>query len=144
MGPATPIRRFVASSTVRPEHVRARVGVTLFAAIALGAGITPARAANCEVFGRPVALGVDTGVEMITRSGKDCRVRFYRDEVFEVETLELSARPLHGGARVQAPYSAYYRSNPGYRGRDHFIFTLCGSQGRKTGCSSVYVKVVIH
>jgi hypothetical protein len=130
---------------VRPEqHVRAHIGAILLAAIALGAAIAPARAANCEVFGRPVALGGDAAVEMIARSGKDCRVRFYRDEVFDVETLELSARPLHGGARVQAPYSAYYRSNPGYRGRDHFIFTLCGSQGRKTGCSSVFVKVIIH
>ena len=81
---------------------------------------------------------------MITESGKDCRIRFHRNEAFEVETTELSARPLHGGARVQPPLTAYYRSNPKFRGRDHFIFTLCGAQGEQTGCSSVYVKVVVH
>jgi hypothetical protein len=115
-----------------------------FAILAFASLPQPAEALLCEVFRRPVALGRDAAIEMITESGKDCRVRFNRNEVFEVETSELSARPLHGGARVQAPLSAYYRSNPKFRGRDHFIFTLCGKQGEQTGCSSVYVKVVVH
>ena len=104
----------------------------------------PANAVMCEVFRRPIALGQDATVEMITESGKDCRIKFNRSEVFEVETSELSARPLHGGARVQPPLGAYYRSNPKFRGRDHFIFTLCGTERGQNGCSSVYVKVVVH
>jgi hypothetical protein len=121
-----------------------RARLAFVAAAAAGIGFAPAQADDCEVFRRPVRLGVDTTVEMIARSGKDCRVRFQRDEVFDVDTIELSARPLHGGARVQPPYAAYYRSNPGYRGRDHFIFTLCGTHGGRSGCSGVYVKVIVH
>jgi hypothetical protein len=121
-----------------------RVRAFALAILAAASLPQPAEAILCEVFRRPVALGQDAAIEMITESGKDCRVRFNRNEVFEVESSELSARPLHGGARVQAPFSAYYRSNPKFRGRDHFIFTLCGKQGERTGCSSVYVKVVVH
>jgi hypothetical protein len=121
-----------------------RAGTFAVAILAVASMPQRAEALLCEVFRRPVTLGQDAAIEMITESGKDCRVRFHRSEVFEVETSELSARPLHGGARVQAPLSAYYRSNPKFRGRDHFIFTLCGTQGERTGCSSVYVKVVVH
>jgi hypothetical protein len=118
---------------------------TLALAILSAASMTQrAEALLCEVFRQPVKFGQDATIEMITEAGKDCRVRFHRSEVFEVETSELSARPLHGGAGVQAPLSAYYRSNPKFRGRDHFIFTLCGTQGDRTGCSSIYVKVVVQ
>ena len=120
-------------------------GQTIALAVVMAA-IAPvaANAAVCEVFRRPITLGQDATIEMITESGKDCRIKFNRNEAFDVETSELSARPLYGGARVQPPLGAYYRSNPKFRGRDHFIFTLCGTQGGKNGCSSVYVKVVVH
>jgi hypothetical protein len=114
------------------------------AAIAAAIECTPVHAADCEVFRQRVPIGRDVNIEMIAQSGKDCRIRFHREEVFDVETYELSARPLHGGARVQSAFIAYYRSNPGYRGRDHFIFTLCGSQAGQTGCSNILVKIVVR
>ncbi|HEY7457938.1 MAG TPA: hypothetical protein VH765_04215 [Xanthobacteraceae bacterium] len=121
-----------------------RVRFILLAAIAVGIELAPAAAVGCEVYRRPIPLGRDVSIEMIAQSGKDCRIRLRRDDVFEVETYELSARPLHGGARVQAPYIAYYRSNPDYRGRDHFIFTLCGGHAGEAGCTSIYVKVTVR
>jgi hypothetical protein len=121
-----------------------RAWTFLLAILAVASTPRRAEALLCEVFRSPVQLGQDATIEMITVSGKDCRVRFHRRDVFEVETSEVSARPLHGGARVHAPLTAYYRSNPNFRGRDHFIFTLCGTQGERTGCSSVHVKVVVH
>jgi hypothetical protein len=121
-----------------------RTWCCLLAIVAIALLPQPAHAVLCDVFRRPVALGQDATIEMITESGKDCRIRFRRSELFDVETSELSAGPLHGGARVQPPFAAYYRSNPKFRGRDHFIFTLCGTQGEQTGCSSVYVKVTVR
>jgi hypothetical protein len=105
-------------------------------------GVT--QAATCEVFRQPLPFAIETTVEMIVLSGKDCRVRFPDEEIFAITSNEITARPLHGGARAQGRASAYYRSNPGFKGRDGFMFTLCGSDDGKPGCTRVQVKILVR
>lgn len=122
-----------------------RTLVVLFAGAVLAASWpSTAAAAICEVFRRPIAFAVDSEVQIIVLSGRDCRVRFYDDEVFAVETIELTERPLHGGARVQPLATVYYRSNPGYRGNDRFAFKLCGAESGRRGCSNVFVRIRVR
>jgi hypothetical protein len=131
----------------RPDAAVARsrrlIAAAGLAGLALSAA-SPAGAAICEVYRQPLAFAADASIEMIVLSGMDCRIQFPPEEQFNIERNELTARPLHGGARVQAPASAYYRSNPGYKGRDRFSFTLCGAKGGKEGCSTIRVFVIVR
>lgn len=97
------------------------------------------------MYRQPLAFGTDAKIEIIVRSGRDCRVRFPGDETrFEIERSELTGRPMHGGARVQDIATAYYRSNPGYKGRDRFMFRVCGRHDGKSACSNIVVRVFVR
>ncbi|MEX2128607.1 MAG: hypothetical protein WD871_10245 [Xanthobacteraceae bacterium] len=118
----------------------------IFIAATVLALIAPraAAAATCEVYRQPLPFATDTDVEMIVLTGKDCRVRFADDEIFEIASNEVTARPRYGGVRAQGNATAYYRSNPGFKGRDRFTFTLCGTDDGKAGCTNVRVRVLVR
>ena len=56
-------------------------------------------------------------------------MRFPADEIFDIEENEVTARALFGGVKVDGTSGISYRFNPGYRGPDRFVFTLCGTEG---------------
>jgi hypothetical protein len=103
-----------------------------------------AAASTCEVYRQPLKFAVEADVDMIVDSGRDCRVRFPSDEVFDIQKNEVTGRPRYGGVKVDGTTGVFYRSNPGYRGPDRFAFTLCGHEGEKTGCSVIRVKVRVR
>jgi len=103
-----------------------------------------ARASVCEVHRRPLVIAADADVDMIVKSGKDCRVRYPADEGFEPVKGEIMERPHYGGARMSERFDVFYRSNPRYKGPDRFSFMLCGVSGAKQGCSEVRVKVNVR
>jgi hypothetical protein len=103
-----------------------------------------AKASTCEVYRQPLKFATQADVDMIVDSGRDCRVRFPADEVFDIEKNEVTGRPSYGGVKVDGTAGVYYRSNPGYRGPDRFAFTLCGHEGDKAGCSVIRVKVRVR
>jgi hypothetical protein len=103
-----------------------------------------AGASTCEVYRHPLKFASEAEVDRIVDSGRDCRVRFPSDEVFDIEKNEVTGRPRYGGVKVDGTSGVYYRSNPGYRGPDRFAFTLCGHEGDKAGCSVIRVKVRVR
>jgi hypothetical protein len=113
-------------------------------ALAVLAAMPEADAAVCDVYRQPLVFASEARIEMIVLSGMDCRIQYPAEEQFAIERNELITRPLHGGARVQGPATAYYRSNPGYKGRDRFSFTLCGVESGKEGCTTVRVRVIVR
>lgn len=104
----------------------------------------PALAANCEVFRNRLTFASDTSVDMVVKSGLDCRVRYSLSDGIHIDSNTITERPRYGGARIDGTSAAYYRSNPGYRGPDRFTFTFCGEAGGKAGCSSVRVKIIVR
>lgn len=121
----------------------------MFASILLGLALAAswvsyADAANCEVYRNRLTFASDTSVDMIVRSGRDCRVRYPLAESIHIDSNVISERPRYGGARIEGTSAAYYRSNPGYRGSDRFTFTFCGEEGGKPGCSSIRVKITVR
>lgn len=105
---------------------------------------SPAQAANCEVFRNRLTFAFDASVEMIVRSGMDCRVRYPLADGIHIDSNTITERPQYGGARTDGTSAAYYRSNPGYRGPDDFTFTFCGEEGGKPGCSTIRVKITVR
>lgn len=111
---------------------------------ALSFGAPVAHAAECNVNRRPLVVAANAEVDMIVKSGRDCRIRFPAEEGFEPERGEIVDRPSHGGARMNGSYDIYYRSNPGYKGSDRFSFVLCGADYGKRGCSEIRVRINVR
>jgi hypothetical protein len=103
-----------------------------------------AQAADCVVVRHEVVFNADSDVRLIAEIGKDCRVVFPLQAKARVDKSEITAHPLHGGARLHGESGAYYRSNPGYKGPDHFAFSFCGEGGGRTGCADIQVKVEVR
>ena len=104
----------------------------------------PGMAAECVIRRHDIVFDADSEVLMKVESGKDCRVLFPLGPKARVDKSEITTHPLYGGARLHGVSGAYYRSNPGYKGPDHFAFSFCGEGGGRTGCADVRVKVDVH
>lgn len=105
---------------------------------------TAAGAAECTVYRSRIDFENEMLVRMLAQGGEDCRVQFTPGEQFTADVNEIVERPHHGGARVHGTSSAYYRSNPGYRGPDRFAFQFCGRNAGKPACATVQVKVNVR
>jgi hypothetical protein len=116
----------------------------LLGAVYLAATPQAARAAECVIYRHEIVFAADSEVRMKVESGKDCRVMFPLGPKARVDKSEITTHPFYGGARLHGMSGAYYRSNPGYRGPDHFSFSFCGEGGGRTGCADVQVKVTVH
>jgi hypothetical protein len=137
--------RFAAFSTMRPNAARA---LLVGAALLTAALPLPANAAVCEILQFRFMLGADSGAYMNVRSGKDCQVkltpgtRSFQD--FEIERIEIVERPVHGSAKANGLLGTMYRSNPEFKGKDAYAFTVCGMGNNVSSCSLVRIKVHVR
>ncbi len=114
------------------------------AALATISMLAVAEAASCRFLPFRLFIAAAAVTSMNVESGKDCLVGIPSDGSFMLESNRITAPPGHGGARPNGVAGAFYRSNPGYRGKDAFAFTLCGSDNGKPGCATVRVRVYVH
>lgn len=104
----------------------------------------PAAGADCVIYRNTVEFDADQVVRMTVSSGKDCRVQFPLRDKIVIDVNEIIEHPRYGGVRVHGTSGAYYRSNPGYRGPDGFVFAFCRQDGEKSACANVQVKVDVR
>ena len=106
--------------------------------------LAEADAASCRVLPFRLFIAADALTSINVESGKDCLISIPSDGSFMLESNRITAAPEHGGAKPNGVAGAFYRSNPGYRGKDAFAFTLCGSENGKPGCATVRVRVYVR
>lgn len=126
---------------------RMRVGLSSAVLLAACAMPVPAKSAICEILQFRFMLGADSGAYMNVRSGKDCQVKLTQSRVFkdfEVESIEIVEPPSHGGAKAHGLIGTMYRSNPSYKGKDGYAFTVCGSDSKIASCTLVRIKVHVR
>lgn len=124
--------------------MKAFFGTALLAAAALP---QPAEAAVCEILQFRFMLGADSGAYMNVRSGKDCQVKLTQSKVFkdfEIEKIEIVEPPSHGSAKAHGLLGTMYRSNPDFKGKDGYAFTVCGSDSSIASCTLVRIKVHVR
>jgi hypothetical protein len=114
------------------------------AALATISMLAEADAASCRFLPFRFFIAADAATSMNVESGKDCSVRIPSGGSFMLESNRITTSPGHGGARPNGVESTFYRSYPGYRGKDAFAFTLCGSDNGKPGCATVRVRVYVR
>lgn len=107
----------------------------------------PAAANYCEILQFRFMLGADSGAYMNVRSGRDCQVLLTRGKIFkdfEVESIKIVEPPAHGGAKPQGLTGTMYRSNPNFKGKDGYAFSVCGTDSRVSSCTLVRIKVHVR
>ncbi len=107
----------------------------------------PAEAAICEILQFRFMLGADSSAYMNVRSGKDCAVKLTPGKYFngfEVEKIEIVEPPSHGGAKANGLIGTMYRSNPDFKGKDGYAFTVCGTDTKVASCTLVRIKVRVR
>lgn len=107
----------------------------------------PVQASFCEILQFRFMLGADSGAYMNVRSGRDCQVKLTSGKIFkdfEVESIEIVEPPSHGSAKAHGLMGTMYRSNPDYKGKDGYAFSVCGTDPKITTCTLVRIKVHVR
>lgn len=129
--------------------MRPETRIFLGGAALLAAGLTPlpAEANLCEILQFRFMLGADSGAYMNVRSGKDCQVKLTQGRIFkdfEVESVRIVEPPAHGSAKANGLIGTMYRSNPSFKGKDGYAFTVCGFDTKIASCTLVRIKVHVR
>ena len=101
-------------------------------AVIMVAMATPALAANCQIEHFEFVFGTDAQTRMVVKSGRLCTISMrmglaYRSAyVGGPGAISVSTPASHGVASTPTLQSWAYVSQPGYVGKDHFVFDETG------------------
>lgn len=82
-------------------------------------------------------------VEMTATSGMDCVVRIATTRRFTVTARRIAEPAKHGKVTLEGE-TAFYRSLPGFRGRDGFVAELSARGTDGEGTSRIVVNVTVE
>jgi hypothetical protein len=117
-----------------------RIGLACAIIVAVLSVTLPASAlAECD---RPFinwGWGVTVNSTWHTSGGSVCVVTFRWPEYNA--KIDIASKPKHGMAGKDGPFGVAYKPNPGYRGRDDFVFRITSTSGFRVGTVNVSVVV---
>ena len=91
--------------------------------------------------------GSETSTTMHVSSGASCRITFTLGGKSSIDSIAITEQAKHGAAAWNG-FIGYpevtYRSSPGYRGQDEFLFSISGASGRSDSPANVRVSVVVE
>ena len=117
--------------------------VTLAAAIAVLMLATRAEAA-CQVSAHRFVFGSELDLDVEITGGTRCPITVRLGAKSTAQSNRISSPPANGMARTSGAAGVLYQPKAGFTGRDAFAFTVCGSGGGRSGCSTVRVRVTIQ
>src|SRR5579871_2701519 len=104
---------------------------------------TPCRA-ECHVDHFNYYHGSEAPATMQVSSGAPCSMKFTNGRKSNIDSIAITKQANHGAAswNGSTAYPAVsYRSSPGYKGQDEFLFEISGASQRSTSPASVRVSV---
>ena len=110
--------------------------------IALGLAPVSARAAECQVIGRPSAFGVDMVAFFAVRSGESCNFPIRIPGM--MASSGISQTPGHGTVRQANITTFVYTAARGYKGSDSFAIYGSGEGPYGSGRSVITVNATIQ
>jgi hypothetical protein len=110
---------------------------------ALVALATSPALAECSVPHGTMFPGVETSQTMRVTSGRNCGIILYAAGQSRFDAVGTAERPKHGTLSPRMGVGVTYRSAPGYRGEDSFVFTVTGRFSSGTGTARVRVHVSV-
>lgn len=127
--------------TVRRAKATAAALLAGLLASALGAGAAEARCSRSNYSVTPSKNDTAT-VEMLASSGMDCVVRIAATRRFTVTGRRIVELPKNGKVTLEGE-TAFYRSLPGFRGRDSFVAEISARGSDGEGTSRIVVNITV-
>jgi hypothetical protein len=99
----------------------------------------------CTSISATLYFGKEAVTTLNVASGESC-TRFTRPfTTARLTSLRVTSQPKHGVASFKDGVSPTYRSRPGFKGQDEYLYTVCGAKDTgSSGCSTVRVKVTVY
>ena len=127
--------------TVRRTAATAAAVLAGLAAATLASGEAQARCSRSNYSVSPSKNDTAT-VEMLASSGMDCVVRIAATRRFTVTGRRIVEMPKNGKVTLEGE-TAFYRSLPGFRGKDSFVAELSARGSDGEGTSRIVVNVTV-
>ena len=115
----------------------------LIAGIAFSSVLASPARAECSVPYSRFFPGSETSQVMTVTSGRTCGINLSAAGQSRFDAVGIAERPKHGTVTPRAGGGVTYRSAPGYRGTDSFVFTVTGTMSTGTGTARVRVQVTV-
>jgi hypothetical protein len=112
-------------------------------AFALLMSTTHAEAA-CQVSLHRFVFGTDIELDVEITGNARCPIAVRIGEKSTARSNRISSPPANGMARTSGAAGVLYQPKAGFTGKDVFAFTVCGSGGGRSGCSTVRVRVTVQ
>jgi hypothetical protein len=85
-----------------------------------------------------------TDVRMVADSGKSCGIIVRAGSHSRYDGVNVRVPPRHGTVSSRAGVGVTYRSRPGFKGEDTFVFSVTGQMWSGTGTATIRVAVTVN
>ena len=112
-------------------------------ALLLAFAATPCQA-GCHVDQYNYYHGSEVPASMHATSGEPCSINFTNGRKSTIDSIAITAPAKHGAASWNGSFGypkVVYKSSPGYRGQDEFVFDISGASARSDKPATVRVTV---
>jgi len=98
---------------------------------------------ECTVARFQFFAGAESATQMVVTSGRNCGVIIRAAGMSRFDNVGIVARPTHGILSPRLGVGVTYKSAPGYKGEDSFVFTVTGKMRTGTGTATIKVRVSV-
>ena len=117
--------------------------IVLAAALAVLMPTTRAEAA-CQVSPHRFVFGSDIELDVEIAGSARCPITVRLGAKSTARSNRITNPPANGTVRTSGAAGVLYQPKAGFTGKDVFAFTVCGSGGGRSGCSTVRVRVTVQ
>jgi hypothetical protein len=128
-----------------------RLGVTMryrLLAIAVAMLALPGTAAQALCTHKPYQFHPEQNdgviVSVVVDAGSSCTEDFADKPAYTLTGITFERMPRHGKIVEERKGRYVYTPAKGYRGKDIYIFEICGSKGAQKGCSALAFMVTVR
>jgi Bacterial Ig domain len=82
-------------------------------------------------------------VNVVAQAGESCVHDFTDPKGYTLRSITFERMPAHGKITEEGKDRWVYTPAKDYRGRDFYIFEVCGSKGAEKGCSALAFNVTV-
>jgi hypothetical protein len=99
--------------------------------------------AECSVQRFSFFAGAEANSIMTVTSGKSCGVILHASGRSRFDNVGILGQPKHGTLSSRMGVGVTYRSSPGFKGDDAFVFTVTGQMRTGHGTATIKIRVSV-
>lgn len=76
-------------------------------------------------------------VTSIVEAGSSCAHNFAEGPGYHFDSVAIDRAPEHGALTQTSDTRFVFAPNPGFTGKDAYLFKICATKGERHGCSTI-------